>query len=318
MRIVVLNDYQRVALSMADWSPLADATIDIVDRHIEDRADLLAVLLGAEVVVAMRERTVFDAGLLAALPDLRLLVTTGMVNRSIDMAAAGARGITVCGTPGGGCAAAELAFALMLALARNVVQETVLFRAADPRWQTSVGVDLAGRTLGIVGFGRLGREMARYAVAFRMNVVGWSRRLTDAGAAEHGAQRADSLDALLAMSDVVSLHLPLTPETAQIIGAAELARMRPGAILINTARGPLVDEVALVAALKAGRIAGAGLDVFATEPLPHDHPLRLLPNVVATPHMGYVTENTYRGYYAGAVEAIAAWRSGTPLRVLNG
>ncbi|MDP2087336.1 MAG: D-2-hydroxyacid dehydrogenase family protein [Gemmobacter sp.] len=317
MRIVILDDYQRVATSMADWSVLPGAEITVLDRHIAERQALIDALCGAEVVVAMRERTPFPADLLAALPDLRLLVTTGMVNRSIDMQAARARGITVCGTPGSGYGASELAFGLVLALARGIPQETLRFRAADPRWQTAVGMDLGGRTMGIVGFGRLGREMARYARAFRMDVLAWSRSLTDDMAAEHGITRAATLDALLEQADVVSLHLPLTPETTGLVDARALGLMKPGALLVNTARGPLVDEAALIAALASGHLGGAGLDVFETEPLPADHPLRRLPNVVATPHIGYVTRATYQTFFTGAVEAIAAWTAGQPVRVLN-
>lgn len=317
MRVVILDDYQRVALSYADWGQLPGAEIEMVDHAIADRSALVARLAGAAVVVAMRERTPFPADLLAALPDLRLLVTTGMVNRAIDLDAAHARGITVCGTPGSSYGASELAFGLVLALARNIPDETLRFRTGEPRWQTAVGFDLGGRTMGLVGFGRLGREMARYARAFRMEVLAWSRSLTDDIAAEHGVQRASSLDDLLQGSDIVSLHLTLTPQTRGIIGAGELARMRPGALLVNTARGPLVDEAALIDALAGGRLGGAGLDVFDTEPLPADHPLRRLPNVVATPHIGYVTQDAYRRYFTGAVEAIAAWAAGQPTRVLN-
>lgn len=317
MRIVILDDYQDVARSLADWSALPGAELIVLTDHIADRAALVRSLAGADVVIAMRERTPFPADLFSALPDLRLLVTTGMVNRAIDLEAARRHGVTVCGTPGSGYGASELAFGLLLALARHIPEETIRFRAADPRWQTRVGFDLGGRTIGLVGFGRLGREMARYARAFRMEVLAHSRSLTDELAAEHGVTRAASLDDLLAQSDIVSLHLALTPQTQGIIGARELALMKPGAVLVNTARGPLVEEAALVAALASGRLAGAGLDVFDTEPLPADHPLRRLPNVVATPHIGYVTENAYRRYFTGAVECIAAWKAGRPVRVLN-
>lgn len=316
MRIVILDDYQCVAKTMADWSGL-HADVSVSSIHIPERAALVERLRGASVVVAMRERTPFPADLLASLPDLRLLVTTGMVNRAIDLDAARACGITVCGTPGSGYGASELAFGLVLALARGIPQETKRFHAADPIWQTAVGMDLCGRTMGILGFGRLGREMARYAKAFRMEVLVWSRNLTDDVVAKHGVSRSQTLEGVLESADIVSLHLPLTSETNGLLNARALGLMKPGAFLINTARGPIVDEAALIAALTSGHLGGAGLDVFDTEPLPPDHPLRGLPNLIATPHIGYVTRTAYQTFFTGAVEAIAAWASGQPLRVLN-
>lgn len=317
-RVVVLDDYQNVALHAADWSGVAArCSIDVINHHIEDVDELAAALAGAQIVVAMRERTPFDAKLLERLSDLKLLITTGMVNRSIDMDAARRHGIVVSGTPGGGTGAAELAFGLMLALARNIADETIRFRQRDPVWQMSVGMDLRGRTLGIVGFGRLGQQMARYAKPFGMEVVAWSRSLSEEQAAEHGVHRRPELDTLLSEADFVSLHVPLTPETVGMIGNRQFGLMKETAYFVNTARGPLVDETALVEALRAGRIQGAALDVFDREPVDLDNPLRDLDNLIATPHVGYVTEDTYRTYFNGAVEAIQGWLDGNPVRVLN-
>ena len=314
----MLDDYQNVALHAADWSGVAArCTIDVINHHIEDIDELVAALAGAQVIVAMRERTPLDASLLERLSDLKLLITTGMVNRSIDMDAARRLGIVVSGTPGGGTGAAELAFGLMLALARHIPDETLRFRQRDPVWQMSVGMDLPGRTLGIVGFGRLGQQMAKYAKPFGMKVVAWSRSLTEELAADHGVQHCAELDALLSQADFVSLHVPLTQETVGMIGHRQFGLMKETAYLVNTARGPLVDETALVDALKAGQIQGAALDVFDREPVDLDSPLRDLDNLIATPHVGYVTEDTYRTYFNGAVEAIEGWLHGTPVRVLN-
>lgn len=316
MRIAILDDYQHAAFRFADWSGLtARARVDVADRALSGAA-LTDFLTGATVVVAMRERTPIDAVLMDALPGLRLIATTGMVNAAIDMAAARARGIDVTGAPGGGTATAELAFGLMLAIARSIPQEAAGLRAGNPQWQQTVGFELRGRTLGVLGFGRLGRRVAEIGRAFGMRVLAWSRSLTVEAAADAGVEAA-SLPDVLAAADILSIHLPLTPATRGLIGAADLARMKPTAILINTARGPIVDEAALVAALQAGRIGGAGLDVFDVEPLPADHPFRTLPNVLATPHLGYVTQETYRGYHGGVVAAIAAWLDGAPIRVLN-
>ncbi|MCF7701783.1 D-2-hydroxyacid dehydrogenase family protein [Loktanella sp. M215] len=316
-KVVILDDYQHVARDMVDWSSVeARCQIEVLHEHIADRAALAARLAGAEVVVAMRERTVFDACMLDRLPDLRLLITTGMVNKSIDIAAAHARGVTVCGTPGGGPSAAELAFGLILALARRIPQEADGLRNGDPQWQTGLGVDLAGKVLGIVGFGRLGMMMVRYGTAFGMDCVAWSRSLTKEDATSQGIRRADSLEDLLSQSDFVTLHLPLTPATTGVIGRAQLDLMKPSAFLVNTSRGPLVEEAALLDALETGAIRGAGLDVYDIEPLSTGHPYRSAPGLIAVPHIGYVTEDTYRNYFTGAVDAIIGWLDGAPVRVL--
>lgn len=317
-RLAILDDYQDAARVSADWSPLAGRVeIARFDHHLGDADAVAAALADVDIVLAMRERTPFPADLLERLPRLRLIVTTGMGNAAIDMAAARARGIDVCGTRGAVGPAAELAWGLLLSVMRRIPQEAAHLRSGAPPWQRTLGRDLMGRTLGVVGLGKLGSRVARYGRAFEMEVLGWTR--TDAAnrCAALGITPAPTLDALLSRADAVSLHLTLTPETHHIIGARELGLMRPDAVLINTARGGLVDETALTAALSEGRLGGAGLDVFAVEPLPADHPLRRLPTVVATPHLGYVTAETYRIYHTDAVAAISAWLDGQTLRLLN-
>jgi phosphoglycerate dehydrogenase-like enzyme len=262
----------------------------------------------------MRERTPFGADLLARLPRLRLLVTTGMANPSIDMEAAAARDVVVCGTGGLPSPTAELTWALILSLLRHVPEEDARIRAGG--WQATVGTELAGRTLGVIGLGRLGRRVAAVGRAFEMPVIAWSQNLV-AGEARALGIEAVGRDDLLARSDVVTIHLRLSDRTRGLIGAAELARMRPSAVLVNTSRGPIVDEPALLRALHEGTIAGAGLDVYDTEPLPPDHPLRRAPNTVLTPHLGYVTAGTYARYYEDAVEDVAAFARAAPVRVLN-
>jgi len=316
-RCAILDDYQDVALSMADWTPIAGEVEPVVfNDHLDDPAAVAARLKEFPIVVAMRERTPFDAALIGALPNLELLITTGMRNASIDLEAAADAGVTVCGTPSAPGTTAELTWGLILALLRHIPDEVAGLRANGP-WQTTVGGDLNGKRLGVVGLGNLGGRVARVARAFEMEVSAWSRSLTDARAAELGVERCATLEELFGTADVVTVHLALNAETRGLIGADLLARMKPGAVLVNTARGPIVDEAALIAALRARRIAGAALDVYDPEPLPADHPFRTLDNLVATPHLGYVTENTYRAYFAGAVEDIRAWLDGAPVRVLS-
>lgn len=312
MRVVVLDDYQRCAHEFADWAGLG-ADVEFVDRHLAG-PDLVDKLDGAEVVVAMRERTTFDSELLDRLGDLRLLVTTGMANASIDVAAASERGVTVCGTRSLPSPAAEMTWALLLALVRNVPREDVSIRAGG--WQSTIGSDLAGRTLGLIGLGRLGTRVARVGLAFDMDVIAWSQNLDPEHARAHGVEATTKND-LLERSDVVSLHLRLSDRSRGVIGESDLRRMKPTAFLVNTARGPLVDEAALLAALEEGRIAGAGLDVFDEEPLPVDHRLRSSPRTVLAPHLGYVTRGAYDVFYGEAVEDIHAWRDGAPIRVLD-
>jgi phosphoglycerate dehydrogenase-like enzyme len=316
-RCAILDDYQDVALAMADWSVLAGKVrLEAFADHIEPAA-LAERLSGFDIIVAMRERTVFDAALLSRLPKLKLLITTGMANASIDTEAAERLGILVCGTRGIVGPAAELAWGLLLALVRKIPTEVANLRAGGDRWQLSVGSELQGRTLGVVGIGRLGKLTCGYGRAFGMDVIGWSRSLTPEKSRELGIKHAATLDDLLGRSDVVCLQLKLTAGTHGIIGRREIGLMRQGAILVNTARGPLVDEAALIEALGNGKLAGAALDVFDNEPLPPEHPFRTLPNVVATPHLGYVTEETYRIFFADAAEDIATWLAGKPERTLN-
>lgn len=318
LRCAILDDYQDAALAAADWESLAPRiALDRFAAPLAGEDALAAALEPYSVIVAMRERTPFTASLLSRLPRLRLLVTTGMVNAAIDMEAARRRGVTVCGTRGSVGPAAELAWGLLLALMREIPAEVANLRAGGSRWQVSVGRDLKGKTLGVVGLGKLGQRVAGYGRAFGMDVLGWSRNNSPGRCAALGIGHAATLDDLLARSDVVSLHLTLAPETRGILGAREIGLMKPGAVLVNTARGPLVDEAALVRALESGRLGGAALDVFEREPLPAGHPFRTLPNVVATPHLGYVTRETYAIYFSDAVEAISAWLEAKPVRVLN-
>jgi phosphoglycerate dehydrogenase-like enzyme len=315
-RVAVLDDYQQVALSSADWSALTGrAEVSVFTEHITGTAELARRLAPFEVIAAMRERTPFPAGLLAGLPALRLLITTGMRNASIDLAAAQQHGVTVCGTGMSGAGAPELAWGLIMAVTRSIPQEDAGVRAGG--WQTSVGRELAGGTLGLLGLGRIGQRVARYAKAFEMDILAWSENLTEERARECGA-RLVSKEELFAESDIVSVHVQLSSRTAGLIGAAELALLGPDGYLVNTSRGPIVDEQALISALRGGVIGGAGLDVFDIEPLPAGHPLRTLPNTVLTPHIGYVTRRTYEVFYAGIVEDVVAWLDGSPVRVLAG
>lgn len=315
MRIVVLDDYQRVARDYADFGSLPDTEVEVLHEHIAGQDALVEALSGAEVVVAMRERTPFPAGLFERLPALRLLVTTGMVNAAIDLAAAARHGVTVTGTGMAGARnTAELTWALILAVRRHVVTEDRALR--EGRWQTTVGTDLAGSTLGILGLGRLGTQVAQVGQAFGMRTIAWSANLTPERAKAAGVTHV-SKEELFATSDVVTIHLKLSERTTGLVGDTELAAMKRSAVLINTSRGPIVDEGALVVALTTGGIAGAGLDVYDTEPLPPGNPLRGAPNTVLLPHLGYVTEDGYRSMYAQIVEDFHAWRAGNPLRVLT-
>lgn len=314
MRIAVLDDYQNVARSYADWASLGpDVVVEIFNQplDIEDAAQRLA---GYDVLCLMRERLPLPRALIERLPALKLVVVTGGRTRVIDFETAVACGITVCHTSAGESehATPELAWALMLAAARHLPQEHERMRRGG--WQETIGTTLGGRTLGLVGLGKLGSRMATIGRAFGMNVIAWSQNLTAERAASLGATAVDK-QALFSDSDAISIHLPLSERSLGLVGQAEIAAMRPGAILVNTSRGPIVDEAALIAALQAGRIR-AGLDVFDVEPLPPQHPLRSAPHVVLTPHLGFVTEGAYRAFYRDTVEAIAAWRAGNPIRVL--
>jgi phosphoglycerate dehydrogenase-like enzyme len=314
-RIAVLDDYQSVAATYADWSQVPEP-LEVVEfsDHLADEDALAARLEPFDVVVAMRERTPFPRSLLGRLPNLKLLVTTGAKNASIDVAAAKERGVTVCGTGAHPSGTAELTWALILAAARHLPEEDADVRAGG--WQRTVGTDLAGATLGVIGLGRLGERVARIGGAFGMDVVAWSQNLTAERAAEVGVRRVPK-EELLGTADVLTIHLQLSDRTRGLLGADEFALMKETAILVNTSRGPIVDEPALLDALRSGRIAGAGLDVFDTEPLPADHPLRSEPRAVLTPHLGYVTKATYEVFYRGAVEDVAAYLAGEPIRVIR-
>jgi phosphoglycerate dehydrogenase-like enzyme len=314
-KLAILDDYQNVALSMADWTVLAgSADVTVFDRHLGDLDAVVDALVPFDIVCAMRERTVFSRTLFERLPNLKLLVTTGMRNLSIDMAAAADHGVTVCGTAGSLDGTAELIWALIQGVVRNLPQEDRATR--EGRWQVGVGKTLAGRTLGLVGLGRLGGRTAEIARLFNMDILAWSQNLTDERAAECGARRVE-LDELMAASDIVSVHLVLSERSRGIIGAHELGLMKPGAYLVNTARGPIVDEAALIAALDSRTIAGAALDVFDVEPLPRDHPFLAMEHVLLSPHMAYVTRETYQVFYRETVEDVACWIKGEPVRVLS-
>ena len=311
----VLDDYQNVAQEMADWGSLPpDVSVDFFQDHLPDEDDVARRLEPYEIVVAMRERTPFQRTLFSRLPNLKLLVTTGMRNASIDMDAAAEHSVTVCGTDGLPYPTAELTWALILALVRKVPTEDAATRAGQ--WQVTMGEGLQGKTLGVIGLGRLGSQVANIGRAFGMNLVAWSQNLTEERAAEFGARLVPK-EELLTESDIVTIHLVLSDRTRGLLGQRELSLMKPSAYLVNTSRGPIVDESSLIRALESGAIAGAGLDVFDIEPLPLDHKLRALPNTVLTPHMGYVTAETYRIFYGDAVEDIAVFLSGSPVRVIS-
>lgn len=312
--IAILDDYQQVALRLADWAALqARHEVRVFSSPLGGLDAVAAALAGFDVICAMRERTAFPAELFARLPRLRLLVTTGQRNAAIDMDAARAHGVTVCGTPSPAHATAELALGMMIALSRRFGVETRNMQ--EGRWQTTLGRDLKGRTLGLLGLGRLGGQMAGFGRALGMSVIAWSENLTQEAASAHGATRVGK-DELLSASDVLSIHTKLSRRTTGIVGAREIALMKPDAILINTSRGPIVDTAALISALERGHLAGAGIDVYDEEPLAADHPLRRAPRTLLTPHLGYVTEETYRVFYIGTVSAIEAWLAGRPIMVL--
>ncbi|MGI4778346.1 MAG: D-2-hydroxyacid dehydrogenase family protein [Janthinobacterium lividum] len=316
MRILILDDYQRAALGLADWVRLG-AQVDVLDRTPVDDDERVRQFAGYDVLVAMRERTPFSAALVRRLPDLRLLVTTGMVNAAIDLPACTAAGVTVCGAPGSKASAgatAEMAWALILALAKRLLPSAQALH--EGRWQPHMAQSLAGRTLGLVGLGRLGTRMAGIGAALGMRVIAWSPNLTPERASAGGAEAVDK-QTLFSTADVVSLHLVLADSTRGVVDVAALAAMQPHALLVNTARGALVDRQALLDALRDERIGGAGLDVFHTEPLAADDALLVMSNVLASPHLGYVTEDNMRAFYKNAIAAIEAWRAGAPMRVLT-
>jgi phosphoglycerate dehydrogenase-like enzyme len=327
MRVAILDDYQQVALASTDWSAVrALAGIDVFTEHIARTEALVSALEPYDVIVAMRERTFFDASRLGQLPRLRLLVTTGMANAAIDLEAAAAHGITASGTGGSATSTAELTWGLILAVTRHIPEEDQRIKLAGRAggaaigvgggWQRTIGTGLDGKRLGIVGLGRQGQRVAAIGRAFGMKLAAWSQNL-DPAVAKKAHAKAVSKKKLFSTSDVVTVHYKLSPRSEGLVGAAELALMKPSGYLVNTSRGPLVDSAALLAALRSRSIAGAALDVYDVEPLPLSDPLRTAPNVVLTPHLGYVTDEAYQVFYRDAAEDIVAFAQGEPVRVLK-
>lgn len=315
VQIAVIDDWQNVASGVVDWSVLASVgQVHFLHDYPADTATLIERLQGFEVICVMRERTTFDQALLQGLPKLKLLVTGGMRNAAIDIPAAKALGIQVCGTDSYKHAAPELTWALIMASTRNLLAEANSLR--DGGWQVGLGGDLYGKTLGILGLGSIGQKIARYGQVFGMRVIAWSENLTPERAAEAGVTWVSKRE-LFEQADVLSIHLVLSDRSRGLVDAEALGWMKPTAQLVNTARGPIVDEAALVDALANGRLAGAALDVYAQEPLPAGHPFRQLPNVLATPHVGYVSEQNYRQFYEQMIEDIQAWAKGVPVRPLS-
>jgi len=314
-RLAILDDYQNVALKLADWSSVkGDLDIKVFNHHLGDDDAVIKALQGFQIIKAMRERTRFSRHVIEALPDLKLLITTGMRNASIDVKAANDRGVTVCGTGGFGNPTTGVAVGLMLELTRKIGFENARMKAGEP-WQIALGHDLEGKTLGVVGLGKLGTRVAKVAQALGMKVIAWSQNLTAEKAKEVGAELV-SKDDLFKRADVISVHLILSDRSRGLIGAHELGLMKPTAYIVNTARGPIIDEKALIAALADNKIAGAGLDVFDVEPLPKDHAFRRLDNVVLTPHLGYVSAENYTVQFREVVEDIRAFIDGKPVRVI--
>jgi phosphoglycerate dehydrogenase-like enzyme len=313
-RLAILDDYQGVALPLGPWDQLpVGLKVEVFREHLGGPDAVVARLAPFDAILAMRERTPFPRAVVERLPNLRLLMTTGARNRSIDVAACHERDLTVCGTPSAGDATVDLTWGLILSLVRDIPNQQRSLR--EGRWQTGIGVGLEGKTLGCVGLGNLGSRVAKVGAALGMRVIGWSQNLTDEKAAAAGARRVDKAT-LMRKSDIITVHVVLSDRSRGLIGAPDLALMKPTAFLVNTSRGPIVDQDALIAALREKRIAGAGLDVFDVEPLPKDHPILSTPNTVLTPHLGYVTEDNYRTYYRSAVENILAYLEGKPIRVI--
>ncbi|MET1174698.1 D-2-hydroxyacid dehydrogenase family protein [Paenibacillus amylolyticus] len=316
LRCAVLDDYQNVALTSADWGPLMDQVeIQTFNNYMGSEEKVIQELQDFDIVVLMRERTPFPEKVISQLPKLKLLITSGMRNASIDLKAAEQNGIIVCGTEGSSNPPTELTWALILGLSRQLVTENNALRS-NRNWQSTVGLDLHGRTLGLLGLGKIGTRMAEIAQAFGMNVMAWSENLTREKTEKHGVIWSETKEQLLAQSDIVSIHLVLSDRTRNLIGQAEFQLMKSNALLINTSRAGIVDQEAMVEALQSGVIAGGGLDVYEQEPLPVNHVMRTLPNVLATPHLGYVTRGNYEIYYNHTVENIAMFLKGTPIRQL--
>ncbi|MGB8121768.1 MAG: D-2-hydroxyacid dehydrogenase family protein [Pseudolabrys sp.] len=316
VQAAILDDYQNVAMSFADWSPIArDVEIKVFNKPFGSHDEAIKALQGFAVVVGMRERTPFPRKVIEALPDLKLLITTGARNNSFDVKVCAERGVTVCGTGAAGSPTTGIAFGLMLELTRRIGFENARLKAGAP-WQTTIGRDLEGLTLGVLGLGKLGQRSAAVGKAFGMTTIAWSQNLTEEKAKAAGADYV-SKDDLFRNADFVTIHLVLSDRSRGLVGAKELGLMKKSAYLINTSRGPIVDEKALIAVLNSKSVAGAGLDVFDVEPLPLDHPFRKMDNVVITPHLGYVSEQNYRKYFPDIVEDIRAWLDGKPVRVIE-
>ncbi|MFB7113054.1 D-2-hydroxyacid dehydrogenase family protein [Streptomyces sp. NPDC056190] len=313
MKVAVLDDYQNVALSLADWESL-HAQVDVFSEPFTDEAAVVAALADYDVIVAMRERTPFPRATLSQLPKLALLVTTGPGNAAIDIDAARQQNVTVSGTGYFSHPTTELTWGLILSAARLIPQNAESVRRGG--WQVGLGTSLHGATLGVLGLGRLGTRVAEIGKAFGMEPIAWSQNLRPEDAQAKGVTYV-SRDELFARSDVLSIHVVLSDRTRGLVGDHELRLMKPTAILVNTSRGPVIDEAALLDALNEKRIAGAALDVFDREPLPADHPLRSMHNAVVTPHIGYVSRDLYEVFYRDAAEDIAAWAAGSPLRTLT-
>lgn len=313
--IAILDDYQKVAFKYGDWSRVQrDHKITVFDKHLGRGEPVVKALQDFDVICLMRERTAMPREVIEKLSKLKLLITAGMRNASVDMKAAEDHKVVVCGTPSGHQSTAELAMGMIISLARHIHFESNAMRQGH--WQTTVGRDLPGKTLGLLGLGKLGATLAKFGQAFEMRTIAWSQNLTAERAREVGCELV-SKDELFRQSDYLSVHLVLSPRSRGLVGAKELALMKPTASLINTSRGPIVDEAALIAALKQGQIGSCAIDVYDTEPLPPDHPLRFEKRALLTPHVGYVTEETYRTFYAGMIEAIEGWAAGKPVRVLK-
>src|SRR3954454_9051588 len=317
LRCAILDDYQNVALISADWSKVTnDIDIKVFNEHLGGNENVIKTLQGFPIICAMRERTPFPKEVIDKLPDLKLLITSGMVNRGIDVEAAKARGITVCGTGSFGNPTAGIAWGLILELTRHIGYENNKLKSGTP-WQTTLGPDVEGMNLGIIGLGKLGTRVGEIGKAFRMKVSAWSQNITQERADKAGFGYAATKEDLLRQSDIVSIHIPLTPKSRGLLGAKELSLLKPSALLINTSRGPIVEQAALLDVLRNKKVAGAGFDVYDVEPLPLDHPFRKLDNIMLTPHLGYCSAQNYVQYFTGMVEDIRGFLDGKPVRVLT-
>src|SRR5438270_7012373 len=314
LRCAILDDYMDLALGAADWSKISGVDLKVFNQPFATSEAAAAALKDFEIICAMRERTPFPRTVFAALPNLKLMITSGMRNAAIDMEAAKDHGVVLCGTQWGRDPTAPLTMGLILELTRNIGRENARMHAGEPL-QKLVGIEIEGRTLGVVGLGKLGAKVSGLAKAFGMNVIAWSPNLTPERCKEVGVSYA-SKDELFATADIITIHVVLSQRSRGLVGRDDLARMKPTSYLVNTARGPIVDETALLQTLQQNKIAGAAVDVFSVEPLPVDHPFRKLDNMVVTPHLGYVTEETFRAHYGQMVEGIDAWFNGEPVRRL--